>query len=316
MPKNKAHQALPQLEVVEPRPPPTGPPPTRLGVRRAEPPPRRGLADAMHPSEDGQPMASNQKQGRIMVECDYPLREYFIERTDVLVALDVRMYYSEGPPPRDVAPDLFVVFGVPSYMREVYRIAEEGKAPDWVLEVASKSTYKRDVGAKKDLYEALGVGEYFVFDPQGGLHHPRLRGWVLRAGRYEELTDLQRPGVRRALWSATLGLELRFDGSDLRLWNPTTRAYLESITESRQRADKEKARADKEKARAEEEKARAEEEKARAKKAEARADQEKSRADQEKGRADEAEAKLEVEARARRAVEARLAALQSKIGRT
>ena len=240
-------------------------------------------------------MASSQKQGRTMVECDYPLRQYFIGRTDVLVALDVRMFYSEGPPPRDVAPDLFVVFGVPSYMREVYRIAEEGKAPDWVLEVASKSTYKKDVGAKKDLYEALGVGEYFVYDPQGGLHDPRLRGWVLRAGRYEELADLQRPGVCRALWSAALGLELRFDGCLLRLWNPTTGRYLRTIAESEQRGDKEKARADKEKARAE--------------KAEARATNAE-------GRADEAEAKLEVEARARRAVEARLAALQSKSGHT
>lgn len=273
MPTNDAHQAPPQLEVAEFGPPWIEPPLTHPGSQGAVQPPPRGLADETHPSEDGLPMAWDQFQCRAMVDCEYPLRHHFVQRMDVLVAIDLRVYYSEGPPPKDVVPNLFVAVGVPSYVREIYRIAEEGKAPDWVLEVASKPTYRRNVGEKKDLYEALGVGEYFVYDPQGGMHDPRLQGWVLRGGRYKELADLQRPGAHRALRSKALGLELWFDGRALRLWNPATRHYLRTIAESRQRADKEEARARREKARAD-----------------------------------------EAEARTRRAVEARLAALQSKSG--
>ena len=232
-------------------------------------------------------MAWDQFQCRAMVDCEYPLRHHFVQRMDVLVAIDLRVYYSEGPPPKDVVPNLFVAVGVPSYVREIYRIAEEGKAPDWVLEVASKPTYRRNVGAKKDLYEALGVSEYFVYDPQGGMHDPRLQGWVLRGGRYKELADLQRPRAHRALRSKVLGLELWFDGGALRLWDPSKWHYLWTIDEVTERADAFRARREAE-----------------------------ARAEDEKARADEAEAKLEVEARARREAEARLAALEAKFNNT
>lgn len=290
MPTNDAHQAPPQLEVAEFGPPWIEPPLTHPGAQGAEQPPPRGLADETHPSEDGLPMAWDQFQCRAMVDCEYPLRHHFVQRMDVLVAIDLRVYYSEGPPPKDVVPNLFVAVGVPSYVREIYRIAEEGKAPDWVLEVASKPTYRRNVGEKKDLYEALGVGEYFVYDPQGGMHDPRLQGWVLRGGRYKELVDLQRPRAHRALRSKVLGLELWFDGGALRLWDPSKWHYLWTIDEVTECADALRARREEL----------------------ARADNERARFNREKARADEAEAQLEVEVRARRALEARIAALESK----
>ena len=68
-----------------------------------------------------------------------------------------------------------------------YRLWEEGKAPDFALEVASESTWREDLGRKRDLYAKLGIGEYWLFDPQGEFFDPPLRGLVLQNGEYGEL---------------------------------------------------------------------------------------------------------------------------------
>lgn len=41
-----------------------------------------------------------------------------------------------------------VVFGVPVKGRPRYKIWEEGRVPDFVLEVASEGTYQKDLGSK------------------------------------------------------------------------------------------------------------------------------------------------------------------------
>ena len=257
VPTKKAHQALPSAAVVEPAPPPIAVP-RRKAFGEPGPPRLRGRADARHPSEDGQPMAANLFEARKMVDSESVLRYRFKSRDDVYVGIDQLVYYTEGAKPKSVAPDVFVSFGIPSYVRDIYRIAEEGKPPDWVLEIASPSTHKYDVGGKKDLYEAMGVGEYWVYDPQGGMHDPRLRAWVLGPGGYEELADLERPGLEVALWSEALGLEFHFDGKDLQMWDPVEGAYLLTVDGSEeerkidrrarqvaeQRADTAEARAD------------------------------------------------------------------------
>ena len=48
-------------------------------------------------------------------------------------------------------------------------VDEVGKPPDLVLEVASESTGRRDYTFKRDGYEKMGVGEYWRFDPSGGI---------------------------------------------------------------------------------------------------------------------------------------------------
>ena len=39
-------------------------------------------------------------------------------------------------------------------------------APDFVAEILSPSTEKRDVGIKKDIYEKFGVREYWIIHPK------------------------------------------------------------------------------------------------------------------------------------------------------
>jgi len=233
-------------------------------------------------------MAFNSLQAEKMVDLEYLLRYRYSKREDVYVGIDLLMYYTEGPFPQRVAPNVFVSFDVPSYPREIYRLAEEGKPPDWIIEIASPPKYRYDLGGKKDLYAELGVGEYFVYDPRGDMHDPPLRGWGLRSGAYVELADLRRPGVPVALSSDALGLEFHLNGADLRLWDRSTASYLRTLAESVRRLEI----------------------------AEARREAAERRADDEERRADAARKRADAEAQARRAVEARLAAPEEELQRT
>jgi Uma2 family endonuclease len=61
-----------------------------------------------------------------------------------------------------VQPDLFFI------ARDRARIATEKNvqgAPDLVVEILSKSTRRLDQGIKLQRYERLGVGEYWILDP-------------------------------------------------------------------------------------------------------------------------------------------------------
>lgn len=52
--------------------------------------------------------------------------------------------------------------------------------PDMVAEIFSKSTMKRDVGIKKDVYERNGVREYWIIDPWS----ENIQVYLLRDGKY------------------------------------------------------------------------------------------------------------------------------------
>ena len=75
------------------------------------------------------------------------------------------MYYVEGDPTQSVAPDVMAVFGVGTRRRSSYKLWEERKPPDFILEVSSPSSRHSDRTSKADLYASLGVREYFIFDP-------------------------------------------------------------------------------------------------------------------------------------------------------
>ena len=64
-------------------------------------------------------------------------------------------------------------------------IGEVGKPPEFVLEVASRSTGTRDYMEKRQGYAGYGVGEYWRFDGTGGRYHDAaLSGDVLVEGEY------------------------------------------------------------------------------------------------------------------------------------
>ncbi len=167
-------------------------------------------------------------------------------------------------------PDLLIAFGVnpaANRARLGYLIPEQGKPPDFVLEVASDSTYRRDVTIKRADYARMGVSEYWRFDPKGVQpRRPHLAGDRLIEGQYQPI-DIRR-SEEGIYWgySNALGLDLCWEDGELRFWNPVNRSYLASYDEvlaygraaESARAEAESARAEAESARAEAESARAE----------------------------------------------------------
>ena len=142
------------------------------------------------------------------------------------------IYYEDGNPRVSVAPDVFVVFGVEKRRRLNYKLWEEGQAPAFVLEVASPSTWRADIGPKRSVYARLGVREYWQYDPLGAHLPARLQGERLTPSGYVRQPAATAPDGTLTLRSETLGLELRAaPGQEMRFRDPVTGIDLRSHDE-------------------------------------------------------------------------------------
>ena len=147
-------------------------------------------------------------------------------------------------------PDLLVAFGVDPQAYKAsngYIVSEQGKPPDFVLEVASESTADTDTGAKRVDYARLGILEYWRFDETGRYHGTRLAGERLVGGRYEpmEIEELG-DGILQG-YSVVLDLHLRWERGRLGWHDPATGepiATLESEREARITAEAGRAAAE------------------------------------------------------------------------
>jgi hypothetical protein len=144
------------------------------------------------------------------------------------------IYYEEGNPEAVVAPDVFVVFGAPKHDRSTYQLWREPKAPDFVLEITSRSTRSKDQGPKRGIYAFLGVHEYMQYDPTQDYLHPPLQGFQLVGENYVPLPDTTLPDGTVVIHSAVLGLDLRLLNRVLRFFDPMTNQYLLSYQETEQ----------------------------------------------------------------------------------
>ena len=130
------------------------------------------------------------------------------------VSGNLLLYYEEGNPGASVAPDVFVVVGANRGDRSSYRLWQEPKGPDFVLEITSRRTHREDQGRKR---------EYWQYDPTSDYLQPALQGLMLDAGEYRRLPGTELADGTLALASEVLGLELRLTERGLRLHDPETR---------------------------------------------------------------------------------------------
>jgi Uma2 family endonuclease len=171
-----------------------------------------------YPESDGRSVGEPQIHGENFFETAVALRRHFEDDPDIYIWGRMCLYYAEGNPDARVCPDLFLVQGVPNHQRRIYKLWEEGTAPAFIIELTSGSTRQEDLGFKKDLYEKLGVEEYFLFDPLGEHLKPRLQGYQLLKGRYQSIV----PDADGSLPSRTTGLSLMPEGERLRLRDTET----------------------------------------------------------------------------------------------
>ena len=206
-------------------------------------------------------------------------------------------------------PDLLIAFNadIEAYQRSNgYIIAEQGKPPDFVLEIASHSTGSEDVGDKRDDYADFGIPEYWRFDEtaNGSWHGARLAGDRLVDGEYQPIPIERMPGGILQGYSPILNLLLRWENGELRWHDPVTGEHIATFASERRRADRERearlraeVRAEQSDARAERAEVRAEGEREARLRAEVRAEDEREarlraevRVEDERDRADRAEA--------------------------
>ncbi len=163
------------------------------------------------------------------------------------VCSDLPLHYELGDTEKTVVPDLFVALRAPRLDgRSSYKLWEH-PLPELVIEMLSKSTSKADVGSKRHTYEYLGVMEYWLFDPEGFRLPKPLRGYRLRAGRYQQIAA---DGAGR-MSSAVLGLELHARDGELRFRDPATGEDLDTYSEVHRGRAAEKRRAEAAESRAE-----------------------------------------------------------------
>ena len=84
-----------------------------------------------------------------------------------------------------VTPDVFVVTNTHKrHKRDIFQTWVEGRVPEFVLEVMSRTSVHNDSVTKYALYERLGVREYWLYDPtEDGLLLPRLQWERVLHGR-------------------------------------------------------------------------------------------------------------------------------------
>ena len=197
------------------------------------------LTDRDLPSINDLPPPDLMEQEEVLIYTVYALKQVLGRHPGTYVAGYTLLYDTTRPdepgrvPPPWLEPDVLVAFGVGSHRRRSYAIWKEGKPPEFVMEMASISTWRRDRDEKPAIYESLGVREYFLYDPVGGRLEPRLQGHVLRDGRYRALRPERLANGERGLRSETLGLWAYLQGPEqaLRWHDPMTGKDLEDYDE-------------------------------------------------------------------------------------
>ena len=190
--------------------------------------PSAAAAAAREPEDveypEGRWTAPSVWHGDAVCQATSALRYHFRNREDVLVAMELLVYYERGNNKLCLQPDVQVVFGVQRRNHTTYKVWEEGKAADFVLEVDSPSTADMDARHKAQEYARIGVREYWRLDPTGSLATP-LEGWAVNGQSYRPVQPVA--SAPRGGWlRGVLGLELRSQRQD----GATVLVYRDPLT--------------------------------------------------------------------------------------
>ncbi len=152
------------------------------------------------------------------------LETYLSARNDVTVAANMMVYCDKNNIKKWLAPDIFVCFGVENRLRRTFKTWEEGVFPHIVFEIASESTFEKDLGEKRLDYARLGVEEYYLLDPEREYLPSPLMAFKRETGRLVSVNV-----VNNRVLSPLLNLEIVDTSKSFRLFNPQTQEFLQAI---------------------------------------------------------------------------------------
>ena len=187
-----------------------------------------------YPFEDDEPLAETEYQYEPLTYAVAALKAHFGSRDDVYAQGDMFVYYRMNDPSSVVAPDVFVVVGAQgNHKRNSWFTWREGnKAPAFVMEIASESTWRWDASGKRDIYAEIGVTEYWRFDPTGECFTPSLSGERLVDGEYTPIEVVEDAEGTLRGHSEVLNLDICVrDDLELRLHDPVRGEWLPSYRE-------------------------------------------------------------------------------------
>lgn len=203
---------------------------------------QRVTREIEYPQSDGKPMAESDLH-RDWIFCVIERLKRFYAGQRVYVSGNLLIYYEEGNLKKCVAPDTFVVKDCEMRQRRIFKIWEERRIPNWLLETTSKKTRREDRGKKKVIYALLGVPEYYLYDPQTEWLDPPLQGFTLVDGTYQPIP----PDATGGIPSEELGITFRIEDGRLEMYQTATGKRLLDHSEAAAEAQ-ELARAAQEKA--------------------------------------------------------------------
>ena len=192
------------------------------------------FGEVHYPIDDDEPLAESEYQLFPLTYAHAALTGWFEDDPTVWVGADMFLYYEEGVPSSVITPDVFVVTQTHKrHKRNIFQTWVEGRMPDLVLEVMSSTSVRRDTVTKYELYQDLGVREYWIYDPtEEGFIEPRLRGHTLVDGEYQPV-EIREVDGRLVGVSEVLGLELNADAEWFRFFDPGSAKYLPNTYENR-----------------------------------------------------------------------------------
>ena len=168
----------------------------------------------------------------------HALRLHFADRPNTIV--DAERYISPIPTRHltgVIYPDLLIAFDADPEALEssnAYIISEQGKPPDFILEVASRSSRTADRTTKRDAYARLKTTEYWRFDEDPTPANPGLAGDRLADGAYQPITIDTLPNGSLRGHSLVLNLILEWHEGRLNWIDPVTEEHVPTLQQERE----------------------------------------------------------------------------------
>ena len=126
-----------------------------------------------------------------------------------------------------IQPDVFVVPGADPAPRDSWVVGQEGRAPEFVLEILVLGHRAKDLQDNVTRYAQLGIREYFIAD----ILHRRVWAYRLADPAIRIYTPVI-PQLGR-FHSAVLGLDVKLEGELVRLYHGNARLLdPEEVTEA------------------------------------------------------------------------------------
>jgi Uma2 family endonuclease len=149
-------------------------------------------SNVKYPDSDGQPMAETQYHLNSIIILQLALEDFFATRPGgAWTAANLFWYYEKGNPKARLALDVMIVPGLdPKYRRSFKSWDEPIGVPAVVFQFTSRKTFQNDKQKKRELYQQLGVQEYFMYDPVDQILHPQLQGFRLIKSRYRKIPQV------------------------------------------------------------------------------------------------------------------------------